>query len=80
MEPSYPFEPFHSATNSDKITTRWLDNPYAFNLTAIEPNPVQPEQQLQQSGEQPQPPGLEVVLSKDIIIGSGVLLDRMDAS
>eukprot|EP00198_Chlamydomonas_reinhardtii_P003458 XP_001692794.1 peptidyl-prolyl cis-transisomerase, cyclophilin type [Chlamydomonas reinhardtii] len=38
-EPNYPFEPFHSNTH-DNITTRWLDNTYAFNLTAIEPVPL----------------------------------------
>ncbi|KAG2492222.1 hypothetical protein HYH03_009467 [Edaphochlamys debaryana] len=38
-EPNYPFEPFHTAT-SDKITTRWLDNTYAFNLTAVQPLPT----------------------------------------
>ncbi|KXZ49020.1 hypothetical protein GPECTOR_23g109 [Gonium pectorale] len=36
-EPNYPFEPFHSATNKDNITTRWLDNSYPFKLTAVEP-------------------------------------------
>ncbi|GFR44364.1 hypothetical protein Agub_g5585, partial [Astrephomene gubernaculifera] len=44
-EPSYPFEPFHSITNKDNITTRWLDNTYTFDLSAIEPLPEQPRRQ-----------------------------------
>ncbi len=85
-EPSYPFEPFHTATNSDKITTRWLDNSYAFNLTAIEPVPaavasasasVTQQQQLQQQ------PGLQMEVN-DLDLGHtispGVLLDRMEDS
>ncbi|EFJ46801.1 hypothetical protein VOLCADRAFT_92618 [Volvox carteri f. nagariensis] len=95
-EPSYPFEPFHTATNSDKITTRWLDNAYAFNLTAIEPvalpapaayTHLQLHQGLQQQQQQQQKQQSDVRqqqqhLLLDILpgISPGVLLDRMEAS
>ncbi|GIM03420.1 hypothetical protein Vretimale_8166 [Volvox reticuliferus] len=78
-EPSYPFEPFHTATNSDKITTRWLDNSYAFNLTSIEPVPVQQQQQLQVL-QQPQLLDVKQLDLSQTDISPGVLLDRMEES
>lgn len=49
-EGKHPFEPFHTEEGAGGERTRWLNSPYAFALTALEP---QQQQQLKPPAESP---------------------------